>query len=66
MKTQADRYQALREAALAISSDLMLDTVLQKLVDTARELVDCEYAALGVVREDGRGFSRLIVDARQD
>jgi GAF domain-containing protein len=61
MSTLAERYLALREAALAISSDLSLDSVLQKLADTARELVGCEYAALGVVREDRRGLARFIV-----
>jgi signal transduction histidine kinase len=45
---------ALDEAARAISSVLGIEEVLQLIVDRVRELVDAEYAALGIVGVDGR------------
>jgi signal transduction histidine kinase len=44
---------ALNRAALAITGELELDSLLQMIVDVARELVGCKYAALGVLGEDG-------------
>lgn len=61
MRDPGARYAALRDAALAISSDLSLDSVLQKIVDVARELVECRYAALGVLREHGPGLADFVV-----
>lgn len=44
---------ALNEATVAITSELELDSLLQRIVDAARELAGCKYAALGVLGEDG-------------
>src|SRR5437762_3901765 len=44
---------ALNRAAIAITSELELDSLLQRIVDVAGELVGCKYAALGVLGEDG-------------
>ncbi|MBF6614814.1 MAG: GAF domain-containing protein, partial [Chloroflexi bacterium] len=44
---------ALNKAAIAITGELELDKLLQRIVDVARELVGCKYAALGVLGEDG-------------
>jgi signal transduction histidine kinase len=44
---------ALHKAALAITGELELDLVLQRIVDAARELANCKYSALGVLGEDG-------------
>ncbi len=44
---------ALREATLAIASELSLEKVLQSIVNSMRELVGAEYAALGVPNADG-------------
>lgn len=44
---------ALNEAAIAITSELELDNLLQRILDSARELVGCKYAALGVLGSDG-------------
>ncbi len=46
--------EALNQAALAIASELDSEKVLQQIVDTARELVGAQYAALGVPDRDGR------------
>ena len=50
---------AVTEAVLGVAGDLSLDTVLQRLVDAARGLVDARYAALGTP-DDRDGFDRFI------
>src|SRR5687768_3511399 len=50
---QNRELSALHEAGLAIASDLGLDTVLQKIVDQARELIGSRYAALLMLRRGG-------------
>jgi signal transduction histidine kinase len=47
------QLEALNQAAIAIAGELSLDKVLQKIVDSARELVGARYAALGVSNADG-------------
>jgi len=46
--------QAINEAALAMSSELSLDRLLELIVTLARDMVGCRYAALGVPGPDGR------------
>ncbi|MDX1664876.1 MAG: GAF domain-containing sensor histidine kinase [Candidatus Promineifilaceae bacterium] len=45
--------RALHQAALAIAAELSLDKVLQQIVDSAREVVAAQYAALGVFDAHG-------------
>jgi signal transduction histidine kinase len=56
----SDRVERLLEAVLAVSSDLELKVVLQRIVDVAVNLVDARYGALGVVDEGGLGLSQFI------
>ena len=44
---------ALNQAAIAITGELDLDELLQRIVDAARALVGCKYSALGVLGDDG-------------
>ncbi|HEX9990994.1 MAG TPA: GAF domain-containing sensor histidine kinase [Chloroflexia bacterium] len=44
---------ALNQAAIAITGELELDKLLQRIVDVTRALIGCHYAALGVLGEDG-------------
>lgn len=44
----------LLDAMLAIASDLSLPVVLRRIVESATELVDAKYGALGVIGTDGR------------
>lgn len=44
---------ALHEAALDITAELALETVLQTVVDTARQLADARYGALAVYESEG-------------
>ncbi|MCP5095887.1 MAG: GAF domain-containing sensor histidine kinase [Chloroflexi bacterium] len=44
---------ALNHAVMAIAGELSLNSVLQQIVDSARELANSEYAALGVPNQEG-------------
>ncbi|TMS00310.1 GAF domain-containing sensor histidine kinase [Nonomuraea basaltis] len=48
-----DRVHALLDAVVSIGGDLDLETVLQHIVETATDLVDASYGAMGVVGQDG-------------
>jgi signal transduction histidine kinase len=50
----------LSAALLAVSDQLTVPEVLQTIVDTARELADAEYAALGVPDDKG-SFAQFLV-----
>ncbi|GAA4039435.1 two-component system sensor histidine kinase [Nonomuraea soli] len=47
-----DRVHALLDAVVSVGSDLDLETVLRRIVETATNLVDASYGALGVVGEE--------------
>ncbi|WP_206061359.1 GAF domain-containing protein [Nonomuraea basaltis] len=47
-----DRVHALLEAVVSVGSDLDLETVLRRIVETATKLVDASYGALGVVGDE--------------
>jgi signal transduction histidine kinase len=62
-----DRNERLLEAGLALSSELSLPAILQRIVDLAVDLTGARYGALGVLGRDGT-ISELIttgVSARQ-
>ncbi|WP_214321697.1 sensor histidine kinase [Nonomuraea sediminis] len=44
-----DRVHALLDAVVSVGSDLDLETVLRRIVETATNLVDASYGAMGVV-----------------
>ena len=50
----------LIRTGLALASTSDLDTLLQILADSARELVEARYGALGVVNAEGTGLSDFI------
>jgi signal transduction histidine kinase len=56
----ADRLQALLQAVVAIGSQLDLSAVLRRIVETAAELADAQYAALGVLDPSGNQLSQFI------
>jgi signal transduction histidine kinase len=57
---QLDRLRLLVDAGIALSSELSLDTLLQKIVETAAQLTGARYAALGVIERSGRGLERFL------
>ncbi len=57
---QDDRLRALVGAGIALSSELSLDELLRRLVETAATLTRARYAALGVIDRDGKELERFI------
>jgi signal transduction histidine kinase len=57
---QVDRLRVLVDAGIALSSELSLDTLLQRLVETAAELTRARYAALGVIDRSGQALERFL------
>jgi signal transduction histidine kinase len=57
--------KTVSDAVLAVASQLSVDEVLQRLVDSARELAGARYAALGIPDGDG-GFRRFLVSGMSD
>ncbi|WP_445520767.1 sensor histidine kinase [Streptomyces sp. NEAU-174] len=53
VRSARDRIHTLLDAVLVIGSDLELEVVLQRIVESAVSLVDAEYGALGVLGEEG-------------
>ncbi|MER5553888.1 GAF domain-containing sensor histidine kinase [Streptomyces sp. NPDC002793] len=56
---------AVSAALLAMSRHLEMRDVLKTIVSSARELLDAEYAALGVPDDHG-GFAQFVVDGVSD
>lgn len=54
-----EQLERLLEAATRLNADLSLDRVLQQVADSARAVLDCRYAALGVLDEQGRGLAQF-------
>ncbi|MFI6875526.1 GAF domain-containing protein [Streptomyces sp. NPDC050400] len=59
VRATQNRVHTLLDAVLAIGSDLDLDVVLHQIVESATQLVDCRYGALGVVGDEG-GINQFI------
>jgi len=57
--------KAVSDAVLAVSAELSVDEVLQRLVDGARELADARFAALGLPDGEG-GFRRFLTSGMSD
>jgi signal transduction histidine kinase len=57
---RTEQLAALHSAALALTTELDLAVVLQKVVDLSRELVDAKYGALGVLDEKGTYIQQFI------
>ena len=57
---ETDRLRGLVEAGIALSSELSLDDLLQKLAEIAAALTGARYAALGVIDQSGTGLERFL------
>jgi signal transduction histidine kinase len=55
-----DRLRALFDATIALTSELSLEALLQKVVETAATLTGARYAALGVIDESGAALERFV------
>src|SRR5687767_3375026 len=57
---QPDRLRILVNAGIALSSELSLDALLQRIVESAAELTGARYAALGVIDKSGQALERFL------
>ena len=55
-----DRSRALVEIGIALTSELSLDAVLQRVLEAAAALTEARYAALGVIDASGRSLERFL------
>jgi signal transduction histidine kinase len=63
MSTEADQLSRLRvlvNAGIALSSELSLDALLQRIIETAAEITGARYAALGVIDKTGQSLERFL------
>jgi signal transduction histidine kinase len=56
----AERLRRLVDTGIALSSELSLEALLRQLIETAVELTDARYGALGVVDRLGTGLEQFI------
>ena len=64
----ANRLRTLLDTGIAISSELSLDAVLERIVEAAASLTGARYAALGVIDPSGAGLEHFVftgIDQRQ-
>jgi two-component system, NarL family, sensor histidine kinase DevS len=54
------RWRRLIETGIAVTSELSLDTLLQRIVEAAAQLTGAKYAALGVIDPAGRALERFL------
>jgi signal transduction histidine kinase len=57
--------KAVSDAVLAVAAELSVEEVLQRLVESARELAGAQYAALGLPDGEG-GFRRFLTSGMSD
>ena len=58
--TEAERLRRLLETAIAITSELSLEALLQRIVEAAAQVTGAQYAALGVLDQPGQALERFI------
>jgi signal transduction histidine kinase len=66
MKTEQERLRAVVEAGIALTSELTLDALLERLVETARGLTGARYAALGVLDAGRVSLERFVYTGIDD
>lgn len=54
------QLQALVQASLALTTEVSLERVLQKIADVAHDILGARYAALGVIDPAGTGLSQFL------
>ena len=63
---QSTRLRTLLQTGLAISSELSLDGVLQRIVEAAALVTGARYAALGVIDPTGTSLERFVTHGIDD
>ena len=65
MEHQSAALRAMNDAVLAIAAEATIEPMLQRLVHSARELVDAKYAAIGVP-DNENAFAQFITSDMSD
>jgi signal transduction histidine kinase len=65
VKGASSTLKAVSDAVLAVAAEVSVDEVLQRLVDSARELAVARYAALGLPDGEG-GFRRFLTSGMSE
>jgi two-component system, NarL family, sensor histidine kinase DevS len=60
------RLRTLLDTGIAISSELSLDTVLERILEAAAALTGARYAALGIIDRAGTGLERFVTTGIDD
>ncbi|HEU4941837.1 MAG TPA: GAF domain-containing protein, partial [Gaiellaceae bacterium] len=60
-RTDEMRLRAVLDASIAVTSELSIEAVLQRIVEAAAELTEAKYAALGVIDKSGTGLENFVV-----
>jgi signal transduction histidine kinase len=60
VQTDQDRLRAVLDAAIAVTSELSIEAVLQRIVEVAAELTGAKYAALGVIDRSGTALENFV------
>ena len=63
---ESTRLRTLLETGIAISSELSLDGVLQRIVEAAALVTGAQYAALGVIDPSGTSLERFVTHGIDD
>ena len=63
---ESTRLRTLFQTGLAISSELSLDGVLQRIVEAAALVTGARYAALGVIDPTGTSLQRFVTHGMDD
>jgi signal transduction histidine kinase len=61
-----ERLRLLVDAGISLSSELSLDVLLQRIVETAARLTGASYAALAVVDTSGKRLERFLTTGMDD
>jgi signal transduction histidine kinase len=63
---QTDRLRLLVEAGIALSAELSLDALLQRIVEAAARLTGARYAALAVIDSTGKHLERFLTSGMDE
>ena len=63
---ESERLRTLLETGIAITSELSLDGVLERIVEAAASLTGARYAALGVIDRSGTALERFVTRGLDD
>lgn len=65
-RTDRDPLRSVVDAAIAVTSELSIEAVLQRIVEAAAELTEAQFAALGVIDQSGTGLENFVTTGLDD